>query len=74
MAEMVADCPRCGAKKITFDLTQAIIVGFEHQWQNWYEAFCVCRQCRRSTIFKLSESVHGNYKYVHETGLLNSIC
>jgi len=70
MAELVADCPRCGAKKITFDLTQAIIIRTEYGWQNWYETFCVCRQCSRSTIFVISESLNANYKLVHQTGLL----
>ncbi|GMT42838.1 MAG: hypothetical protein IEMM0002_1249 [bacterium] len=71
MAELVADCPRCGANKITFDLMQAIVVKIKYDWQRWYETFCVCRQCQRSTIFIVSESVDGDYKYVRGTGLLN---
>lgn len=69
MAELVANCPRCGANKITFDLGQAIKVGYYYSWQYRYEAFCVCRQCRRSTIFVLEEDVDGDYKHVHEIGL-----
>ncbi|GAH00174.1 unnamed protein product, partial [marine sediment metagenome] len=30
MAELVANCPRCGATKITFDLLSAIKTGFFH--------------------------------------------
>jgi len=71
MAELVTDCPRCHAQKITFDMAQAHIFKKEHGWQQWYEAFCVCRHCRRSTVFVLAESVDGNYKAVHEKGLLN---
>jgi hypothetical protein len=71
MAELVADCPRCGANKITCDLISALTVGNQYGWQNWYEAFCVCRQCHRSTVFILSESVDSNYKKVHEIGLVN---
>ena len=71
MAEIVANCPRCHAQKITFDITQAHITGVEYGWQQWYEAFCICRHCRRATIFVLSESVDGNYKLVHEKGLLS---
>ncbi|EGX6955773.1 DUF4145 domain-containing protein [Aeromonas hydrophila] len=71
MAELVSDCPRCGANKITFDLTQAIVVRFEYNWKHWYETFCVCRKCSRSTIFVVSESVNANYEYVHKTGLIN---
>jgi hypothetical protein len=71
MAELVANCPRCDAQKITFDIAQAHITGIQYSWQQWYEAFCICRHCRRATIFVLSESVDGNYKLVHEKGLLN---
>jgi len=71
MAEIVANCPRCRAQKITFDITQAHITGVEYGWQQWYEAFCICRHCWRATIFVLSESVNGNYKLVHEKGLLS---
>lgn len=71
MPELVANCPRCGAQHISFDIKQAHITRVEYGWQNWYETFCICRHCRRATIFVLSESVNANYKYVHETGLLN---
>lgn len=70
MSELVATCPRCGANKITFDLVSAIKTQFCYGWQNWYEAFCICRQCLRSTTFVLSESVNSDYKYVHNTGLV----
>ena len=69
MSELVANCPRCGANKITFDLQSAIQTRECYGWQFWYEAFCICRQCRRSTIFVLSENVDANCEYVHDTGL-----
>jgi hypothetical protein len=69
MAELVADCPRCGSKRITFDLRGHNVVGYYHSWQNWYEAFCICRHCGGGTIFVLSERVDGNYEYVHKVGL-----
>ena len=71
MPELVANCPRCGASRITFDLVAAIKTGQYYGWQFWYEAFCICRQCRQSTTFVLSESVNGNYEYVHKKGLTN---
>jgi len=71
MSELVANCPRCGANKITFDLVSAIKTVYRYNWQYSYETFCICRQCNRSTIFVLSESVHSDYKYVHKTGLVN---
>jgi hypothetical protein len=70
MAELIADCPRCGANMITFDLAQAIIIEQQNIRQNWYEAFCVCRQCLRSTVFILSQAEYG-YDYVQKTGLVN---
>src|SRR5690606_18694927 len=53
-----------------FDVKQAHIIRTEHGWQNWYEAFCICRHCKRATIFILSESVNANYQHVHDTGIL----
>lgn len=73
MVELVANCPRCRAQKITFDIAYAHITRVEYGWQNWYEAFCICRHCQRATIFVLSENVNGNYKLVHEKGLLGLI-
>jgi len=70
MAELVADCPRCGSRRITFDLTAATIVGIEYDWQYWYETFCICRHCGRGTIFVLSESVDADYQHVHKVGIL----
>ncbi len=71
MAELVADCPRCGANHITFDIEQAIIIGQRHGWQNWYEVFSVCRNCKHATIFVLSELVYSSYERVHKVGLVN---
>lgn len=55
MAELVTDCPRCGSQKITFDLTQDNYLYSKYEWQRWFEAFCVCRHCGRSTVFVLSQ-------------------
>ncbi len=71
MAELVANCPRCHAQKITFDIIAAHVTYVKYDWQQWYESFCKCRHCHRATIFVLSENVHGNYKLVHEKGLLS---
>ena len=54
MSELVTDCPRCASTKITFDLLASTKVGQQHGWKDWYEAFCVCRNCHKSTIFVLS--------------------
>jgi hypothetical protein len=71
MAEIVTDCPRCGAKRITFEVLATHVVNIQYGWQQWYEAFSICRHCYRSTTLVLSESVNSNYKKTHEVGLLN---
>lgn len=71
MAELVADCPRCGSQSITFDVTQAHITEVKYGWQQWYETFCICRRCLRATVFVLSESVDADYQHIHKIGLLN---
>jgi hypothetical protein len=70
MPELVANCPRCSSRHITFDVTAAKLYRQEYGWQNWYETFCICRHCGRTTIFVLSESVNGDHEYVHKVGLL----
>ena len=70
MAELVANCPRCGSRHITFDVTAAKVFRIEYGWQHWYEAFGICRHCSRTTTFVLSESANGDHDYVHKTGLL----
>lgn len=70
MAELVTNCPRCGSRHITFDVTAAKHYRIEYGWQYWYEAFGICRNCGRTTIFVLSESVNGNYDHAHKVGLL----
>lgn len=55
MSEIVADCPRCGAGHITFDLNAQNLFLTRYNWQNWYEAFCVCRKCHRATILVVKE-------------------
>jgi hypothetical protein len=70
MAELVANCPRCGSHHITFDVTAAKPYRVDYGWQHWYEAFGVCRHCGRTAIFILSESTGGDHKYVHKVGLL----
>jgi len=70
MSELVGDCPRCGSTKITFDLTQQLYLRSEYGWQQWYEAFCVCRHCQRGTIFVLSQRHSTDHKVVHTNGLL----
>jgi hypothetical protein len=70
MPELVTDCPRCGSRTMTFDLLTGFPYEVRYGWQNWYEAYAICRRCERGTIFTLSENVNADYKYVHKVGLL----
>ncbi len=69
MSELVADCPRCKAKEMTFDLICEIHIFIKYQWQRWYEAFCICRACNRSTTFVLSQREINHEKLLKEKGL-----
>lgn len=69
MSELVADCPRCGSGRMTFDLLNATVVASRHNWQSLYEAFCIFRHCNRSTVFILSERGIDESKVVRQVGL-----
>ena len=69
MSELVADCPRCKAKQMTFDLISQIPTVVHYDWQQWYEAFCICRSCSRSTIFVLSQSEYSANDLLTKTTL-----
>lgn len=55
MSELIADCPRCGASKITFNLNSFEYQGKQYNWKRYYEAFCICRNCQKGTIFLISQ-------------------
>jgi hypothetical protein len=55
MAELVANCPRCGTARITFDVSALVPIAFRYGWQHIFEAFCVCRNCSKSTVFVIEE-------------------
>lgn len=69
MAELVANCPRCGATMITFDLLQSTVVELQYNWQNWHEAFCICRHCHKSTVFVLADEGVNEGKLIRQKGL-----
>lgn len=69
MSQLVADCPRCHSQKITFDVLHQNHVDTRYGWQYWFEAFCVCRHCGRSTVFILSQKSEPTTDYLHETPL-----
>jgi hypothetical protein len=56
MPILVADCPRCGAQRMTFEARGATEIGIAYGWQRRYEVFAVCKHCWRSTVFVLAQS------------------
>jgi hypothetical protein len=71
MAELVANCPRCDAQKITFDVLQDRVVGVNYGWQPVWEVFSICRHCGSSTVFVLALSDY-DYREVFKGGLHKS--
>lgn len=69
MSDLIANCPRCGANHVTFDLRSSAPVGYQYSWQTWYEAFCVCRHCSRSTVFVVAERGIDEAKHIQQHGL-----
>lgn len=72
MALLVHNCPRCGAKQITFDVRAQVWRCQTFGWKNHYEIFCVCRKCHAPTIFLVSDKEVGpSRKFAeHEDGLV----
>jgi hypothetical protein len=44
---------------MTFDLLGQIPTEVHYEWKHHCEAFCICRACRRSTVFVLSQKECG---------------
>jgi len=53
MAELIADCPRCNADRVTFDALRSGPGRKQYQRESRYEVFCICRACSKSTVFVL---------------------
>lgn len=52
VATLRADCPRCGTEHVTFDVKGSNKVGTDGtDWCHIFEAFSVCRHCKKGTIF-----------------------
>lgn len=70
MTQFVEDCPRCGTNKTTFDLLGSTEVGHGYvDWQLQYEAFGVCRHCKRGTIFKFELNEFEMYRAFAHAGV-----
>jgi hypothetical protein len=56
MALLVANCPRCSAKDITFDVIARaeIYAASAGLVPGMLDVFCVCKACRQSVVFTIS--------------------
>ncbi len=63
-SELTSNCPRCGAQNMTFDLTQIHCFRRENRYRGssiyWHEGFCICRGCKKSTVFLLVQTKGDN--------------
>ncbi len=69
MSDLIANCPRCGAQHVTFDLRSYTPIAYQYNWQTWYEVFAVCRHCKRSTVFVVSERGIHEAEHIKQEGL-----
>lgn len=53
MSVLVADCPRCPAQNMTFDVRGQNFRGLESGWVSYWEIFSICRSCHQATVFVL---------------------
>ena len=66
VSTIVYDCPRCGASKITFDVFGQTYRSTRHNWQNWYEVFCVCRSCQGSTVLVIGLAQYDQREHLYK--------
>ncbi|HTZ19077.1 MAG TPA: DUF4145 domain-containing protein [Dissulfurispiraceae bacterium] len=69
MSELVANCPRCKSQQMTFDLVNQLPTVKYHGWQQCWEAFCICRNCFRSTVFVLEQKEYKDTDYINKNQL-----
>ena len=79
MPLLVADCPRCHAKKHTFDVLANVYFFDDACSKHAHEAFCCCRACGRTTIFVLHHKSTANHEFFKESIMqydrsLNAYC
>jgi hypothetical protein len=59
MSIIVADCPRCGASLMTFEVMTFNHIFTSHyvsdSKRRHYEIYCVCKSCKKGTIFNASQ-------------------
>jgi hypothetical protein len=56
---------------MTFDVLGTVHVGRKYDWQNWFETFSVCRNCKRPTIFIISQTSVDFFESLKDSKLEN---
>jgi hypothetical protein len=56
MSVIVANCPRCRSKNMTFDVLSDVLTGIQYDWQAHHEVFGVCRNCHKPTIWAIAQN------------------
>ena len=69
MSDLVANCPRCGAERITFEARSAHYI-YSDGWPRYYEVFCICRNCHKSTTFLLYHLIYEETDHILKNGIL----
>lgn len=71
MPILVANCPRCGAEQMTFDVPQVHLTErIDYGWKHFYEVFSICRKCDKSITFILTNRANTDYKTINGIGLM----
>jgi len=76
MSVLISNCPRCGTKQITFDLISDIVITERNVAYPMFEAFCICRACKKSSIFLLISNKYNafqNIKYGEKKNILSQL-
>ena len=74
VAEFVGNCPRCGARRMTFDLrSETGVLDTEYGWLRWWEVFGICRNCRKGTVFVLGDQGIEEGKEISKAGSLTRV-
>ena len=70
MGMLITDCPRCDSAQITFDVTEANLIGISSDWVHRFEVFSICRKCRRSTVFVIEQTEYPETAFIRKEGPL----
>ena len=73
MPTIVEDCPRCGAKSMTFDVVSDVWQGTRYNWQDIIEVGAICRRCKGQSVLRISLTEVGAKGRFHETGSVTKL-